>query len=107
MADDLPPFPARTRFPFSVIVRRLSCRSPAAETGGQAGDAPGHPMSVKDTANAAFKKQDRSREGSRAMAKVQAERFAEDEKIERLKSLRLARTTTEPTEPSKPKTGDV
>ena len=64
-------------------------------------------MSVKDTANAAFKKQDRSREGSRAMAKVQAERFAEDEKIERLKSLRLARTATEQAAPLKPKTGDV
>ena len=64
-------------------------------------------MSVKDTANAAFKKQDRSREGSRAMAKVQAERFAEDEKIERLKSLRLARTTPEQTEPPKAKNDDV
>jgi hypothetical protein len=107
MADDLPPFPARTRFPFSVIVRRLGRRSPPAETAGQAGDAPGHPMSVKDTANAAFKKQDRSREGSRAMAKVQAERFAADEKIERLKSLRLARTTTEQTEPPKTKADDA
>ena len=105
MADDLPPFPARTRFPFSVIVRRLTRRSPAAD--GQAGDVTGHPMSVKDTANAAFKKQDRSREGSRAMAKVQAERFAEDEKIERLKSLRLARTATEQAAPLKPKTGDA
>lgn len=41
------------------------------------------------------------------MAKVQAERFAEDEKIERLKSLRLARTTTEQTEPPKVKNDDV
>ena len=64
-------------------------------------------MSVKDTANAAFRKQDRSREGSRAMAKVQAERSAEAEKIERLKSLRLARTATEPAEPLKPKIGDA
>jgi hypothetical protein len=107
MADDLPPFPARTRFPFSVIVRRLGRRSPPAETAGQAGDAPGHPMSVKDTANAAFKKQDRSREGSRAMAKVQAERFAADEKIERLKSLRLAHAATDQTVPLKPKTDDA
>jgi hypothetical protein len=107
MADDPPPFPSRTRFPFSVIVRRLGRRNPAAETAGQAGDAPGHPMSVKDTANAAFKKQDRSREGSRAMAKVQAERSAEAEKIERLKSLRLARTASEPSAPLKPKTGDA
>ena len=107
MADDLPPFPVRTRFPFSVIVRRLGGRSPAAETTARAGDPPGHPMSVKDTANAAFKKQDRSREGSRAMAKVQAERFAADEKIERLKSLRLAQTATEQVVPLKPKTGDA
>jgi hypothetical protein len=107
MADDLPPFPARTRFPFSVIVRRLGRRNPAAETAGQAGDAPAHPMSVKDTANAAFKKQDRSREGSRAMAKVQAERFAADEKIERLKSLRLANTATEQALPLKSKTNDA
>jgi hypothetical protein len=104
MADDPPPFPARTRFPFSVIVRRLRGRNPPPET---AAEVPGHPMSVKDTANAAFKKQDRSREGSRAMAKVQADRFAEDEKIERLKSLRLARAATEPTEPFKPKIGDA
>jgi hypothetical protein len=106
MTDDLPP-PPRERFPFSVIVRRLSRRATPAETGGPAVDAPSHPMSVKDTANAAFKKQDRSREGSRAMAKVQADRFAADEKIERLKSLRLARTTAEQTEPPKPKTDDV
>ena len=107
MADDLPPLPPRTRFPFSVIVRRLGRRNPAPEPAEQTGDAPGHPMSVKDTAHAAFKKQDRSREGSRAMAKVQAERFAQDEKIERLKSLRLARSATEPTEPLKPKTSDA
>jgi hypothetical protein len=107
MTDDLPPFPPHPRFPFSLIVRRLGRRAPAAETARQAGDAPGHPMSVKDTANAAFKKQDRSREGSRAMAKVQAERFAADEKIERLKSLRLARTVTEQPVPLKPKTDDA
>jgi hypothetical protein len=59
---------------------------------------------VKDSANAAFKKQERSREGSRAMAKIQADRIADDEKIERLRSLRLAEAAGQAV-PLKPKIG--
>jgi hypothetical protein len=45
----------------------------------------------KDNADAAFKKQERIREGAKAMTEYQAASRAEDAKTARLRALRLAR----------------
>ncbi|MEX2127792.1 MAG: hypothetical protein WD871_06060 [Xanthobacteraceae bacterium] len=50
---------------------------------------------TKDKADAAFKKQVRIREGTKAMTEYQASRVAEENKTERLRTLRLARATEE------------
>lgn len=47
---------------------------------------------MQDRANTAFrKKEERAREGAKAMDEYKAERAAVDKKIERLKALRLAK----------------
>ena len=46
---------------------------------------------MQDRANTAFRKEERAREGAKAMDEYRAERVAVDKKIERLKALRLAK----------------
>jgi hypothetical protein len=52
------------------------------------------PTNVKERAEATFKIPPRTGESARILAKIQAERFVTDEKIERLKSLRLTAETS-------------
>jgi hypothetical protein len=48
-----------------------------------------------DKAAAAFKKEERQREGAKAMAEYRAAQAAEEKKTERLRALRLAQEATE------------
>jgi hypothetical protein len=57
---------------------------------------------AKDKAEAAFKTRTRLGESAKIQARIQADRFAAEEKIERLKSLRLARAAAEPKVSKKP-----
>lgn len=60
------------------------------------------PTNIKDKAEAAFRKRPRIGENPKTLARIQADRFVEDEKIERLKSLRLARVPAVEAGPAKP-----
>jgi hypothetical protein len=51
--------------------------------------------SAKNKAEAAFKKEQRVREGAKAMAEYKASQLAEQKKTERLRALRLARDAKE------------
>jgi hypothetical protein len=53
-----------------------------------------------DKAAAAFKKEERVREGQQAMAEYNAARAAEEKKIERLRALRLAREAADAAAPA-------
>jgi hypothetical protein len=50
---------------------------------------------IRDKADAAFKKEERIREATKAMVEYRAERIAEDQKTARLRSLRLAKEAAE------------
>jgi hypothetical protein len=54
-----------------------------------------------DKAAAAFKKEERIREGEKAMAEYLAARVAEEKKIERLRSLRLAYEAARQSDPAR------
>jgi hypothetical protein len=61
---------------------------------------------VMDRAEASFKKEERAREGAKAMRDYEAENRAVHEKTARLKALRLAKEAAEGTvEPKEPKKG--
>jgi hypothetical protein len=91
--NDVSDFPARARTPVGVFVRSPVRRRLVADAAGRLGGVSA--SSIKDTANAAFKKRVRIGESGKALARMQADRLAEDEKIERLRSLRLARAADE------------
>jgi hypothetical protein len=58
---------------------------------------------VMNRAEASFKKEERAREGAKAMRDYEAENRAVHEKTARLKALRLAKEAAERAEPKEPK----
>ena len=90
------------RFPGTVVLleapqpRYISGAAPEQET-----LLSKNSKDVMDRAEASFKKEERAREGAKAMRDYEAESRAVHEKTARLKALRLAKEATEKAAPAK------